>query len=205
MGGPGSGSWYRWNRKTTVKETQRLDVRDLRQQGRLRPGYAGTWFWTCGDRKTGEISYWVETDRLVLAYRIKIGGEWESIKEPVWFDRTPCNYGGERLWFRCPNCGRRVAVLGLYGSRFVCRHCHGLPYGSQQEGYIDRMHRKARKIRKRLAATENLMEPVWRKPKGVHQKTFDRLRQQEAAANNAATMAMARRFGVSELKRFGLL
>jgi len=204
-GGPGSGSWSRWGTKTTTEEVHRVDIRYMHQQGFLRPGYSGMLTWSCGDRETGKIGYWVEADRLVLIYRANIGGEWESIEEPVWFDRTPCNYGGERLWLLCSACSRRSAVLYGHGPRFLCRHCCGLPYGSQQEGYMDRMQRKARKVRKRLDADENLLESVWQKPKGMHQKTFDRLRQQEKAANHAAMIALAKQVGMLELERFGLL
>ena len=31
--------------------------------------------------------------------------------------------GGKRLWFRCPNCQRRVGRLYLEGNRLVCRLC----------------------------------------------------------------------------------
>ena len=199
MGGPGSGSWYRWDKRTTAEEVNRIDIRYMRQQGFLRPGYGGNLSWSCGDRKTGSVMYRVETDSLVLIYRARVqGGEWESIEEHVRLSRTPCNYGGERLWFLCPACSKRVAVLASHGKRFVCRHCHKRPYGSQQEGYMDRMQRKARKVRKKLRATENLFESVWRKPKGMHQKTFDRLIQEEQAANHAAIMAMGKQMGILE-------
>ena len=60
--------------------------------------------------------------------------------------------------------------------------------------------RKARKIRARLGADGNLMEPVWRKLKGMHQKTFDRLVREEERANMAASMAID-----SYLNRHGLM
>ena len=63
---------------------------------------------------------------------------------------------------------------------------------------MDRMQRKARKVRKKLRATENLFESVWRKPKGMHQKTFDRLIQEEQAANHAAMMAIGKQMGMFE-------
>ncbi|MCP4128150.1 MAG: hypothetical protein GY753_13945 [Gammaproteobacteria bacterium] len=134
----------------------------------------------------------------MLNYRAKIEGEWQPIEEPVWFDRTPCNYGGERLWLLCPHCGKRVAVLYGYGSRFICRHCADYPYSSKNEDFIDRMHRKARKIRKRLDATDNLFEPVWKKPRGMHWKTFGRLVKEERAANNAAAMKIAEKMEMFE-------
>jgi hypothetical protein len=34
----------------------------------------------------------------VLNYRNRSYGEdWQDVEERVWFERTPCNYGGERL------------------------------------------------------------------------------------------------------------
>jgi hypothetical protein len=78
------------------------------------------------------------------------------------FDAPSCStlyHGGERLWFLCPHCGKRVAVLYGSGARFLCRHCYTLPYGCQNKTYMDRMMRKARKIRAHLGASESLMEP----------------------------------------------
>ena len=38
--------------------------------------------------------------------------------------------------------------------------------------------RKSRKIRQELGASMNLLEPIWQKPKGMHWRTFERLRQE---------------------------
>jgi len=48
--------------------------------------------------------------------------------------KTPCYFGGERFWFICPDCHRRVAILyrPRYSSFFLCRHCHDLTYQSTQ-------------------------------------------------------------------------
>ena len=49
---------------------------------------------------------------------------------PVKLLSTPCNYGGNRLWFECPQCRRRVGVL--YGCKvFSCRYCKNLNYPAQ--------------------------------------------------------------------------
>jgi hypothetical protein len=166
----------------------------MKKQGFLRwPGYVGSLSWSCGGEPTGSIRFRVETARLVLMYRYRsYGEEWEDFEEQVWFDRTACNYGGERLWFLCPNCGRRVAVLYGAGVRFLCRHCHDLSYASQSEDYMSRMMRKARKIRVKLDADGDLSELVWEKPKGMHWRTFERLVRSERLANDAAMAAMAR-------------
>ena len=83
--------------------------------------------------------------------------------------------GGDRQWLICPHCARRVAVVYGLGSGFLCRHCYGLPYSSQSEGGIDRMIRKARKIRKQIENENDYFE----KPKGMHWKTYNRLVSQE--------------------------
>jgi hypothetical protein len=53
MGGPGSGTWCRWNKKRTCEYAKRLDIRDMRKSGSLRPGVAGTWSWSRGGEPAG--------------------------------------------------------------------------------------------------------------------------------------------------------
>ena len=137
---------------------------------------------------------------MLMHWHRSYGEEWQEIEERAWFDRTPCNYGGERLWFLCPHCGKRVAVLYGAGIRFLCRHCYELPYGSQNETYMDRMMRKARKVRDRLGVSGDLFELIWRKPKGMHQATFDHLVRVEREANQASTVAMAEKVRLFERK-----
>lgn len=174
MGGSGSGSWCRWSKQDTCEEVKRVDIRYMRKQGLLRPGYAGTLTWTCGGEDTGHINYRMEVNRLILSYRFREhGGEWEPVDEAVWLDRTPCHYGGERLWFLCPHCNKRVAVLYGAHKRFLCRACYRLPYSSQMTGEIDRLIEKKHKLGKQIF--QDYDGDGWRKRKGMHQKTFDRL------------------------------
>ncbi len=192
MGGPGSGTWYRWDKKTTIDDVRRVDIRYMNKHGLLRSLGSGTLSRSRNDVQTASIRFRIEEDRLVLNYRYRThGNEWEDIEQPVLFDRTACNYGGVRVWFLCPHCSRRVAVLYGAGAWFLCRHCYRLPYSTQQETYADRMRRKARKLRERIGASHNLMEPVWEKPRRMHWRTFERLARKEEAANEAATRAWA--------------
>ena len=94
--------------------------------------------------------------------------------------KTRCNYGGFRFWFLCPGCYRRAAVLYLYQS-LKCRKCHDLVYNSERESPLDRRFRKANKIRYRLGWQPGIANLDWRKPKGMHWKTFYRLRAIENA------------------------
>lgn len=61
-----------------------------------------------------------------------------------------------------------------------------MAYQSQSESVADRQLRRARKIRKRLKASPNLLEPVVTRPKGMHRRTFEALLQAEAVAGRAA-------------------
>lgn len=176
MGGPGSGNWYRWDKKTTLDETKRIDIRYMRKQGLLKPGYTGSLSWTSGGKPSGSIQFACQQDYLQLNYRYKANGEeWALVEEFICFDRTSCNYGGERLWFLCPCCNKRVALLCLYRARFLCRHCHKLSYSSQQESGMDRVINRKHNLGERIFEDYEYGEG-WRKKKGMHQKTFDRLR-----------------------------
>jgi hypothetical protein len=147
--------------------------------------------WHRGNQSTGSILLSSHGDALTLTYRYRVhGGDWQDVTQSVALDWTPCRYGGVRPWFLCPRCSRRVAVLAMDGHWFWCRHCYRLPYTSQQEGRIDRLYRKARKIRDKVGASHNLMEHVWRKPKGMHWRTFERLCTQEREAHLQALHAL---------------
>ena len=199
MGGSGSGSWYRWDSKTTTESQYWIDIRWMKKQGYLRTGSFGSLSWSSRGEQTGSIGYHMEENRMILNYRRQPrGGEWEDVEQEISFDRTQCNYGGYRSWFLCPHCGRRVALLYGAGKYFLCRNCYNLTYGCQQEGRSDRLMRKARKIRERLGASDNLMIPLLcaPKPKNMHQKTCDRLRREAEQANNLLWPIMGQRFGI---------
>lgn len=52
--------------------------------------------------------------------------------------KTPCNLGGVRYWFLCPNHTvpqKRVAILYLLGEVIGCRECLQLTYVKQQRSY----------------------------------------------------------------------
>lgn len=178
MGGQGSGSWYRWDKQTTMEEVKRIDIRYLQKHGWLCDSpdihKVGKLSWTSNREKDGFINCMAYHDRFVLDYRFRRGrGEWEPVTQTVYLDSTPCNYGGVRKWFLCPRCDRRVGILCGYDKLFLCRHCYQLPYRSQNEGYMDRLISKKHKLGERIF--EDYDGDGWRKKKGMHQSTFDRL------------------------------
>lgn len=194
MGGFGSGSWYRWDKQTTCNEVNRVDIRYMKKRGLLHPGTSGSLSWTRGEEEAGSIRYHVEKYRLILSYRHRPhGGDWESVEEAIWFDRTSCNYGGERLWLKCPHCHRRVAVLYGPGKRFLCRQCHKLPYGSQMSGKLDSLVDQKHKLGNKTYKYYD--GEGWGKKKGMHWKTFDKYHAKYCRLNNKIDMLALSRFG----------
>lgn len=55
------------------------------------------------------------------------------ISETVYLTTSRTNFNGERVWFQCPDCWRRVGCFFVppYSNRLLCRHCHNLAYSSQ--------------------------------------------------------------------------
>ena len=177
MGGYGSGRRLQLSKYTT-SDMLILDVRKLQREGWLKPGYFHSLYWNRNGQKTADIKMFTGTDFVSLSYRTrKNGGEWKDKDYDVTIERTPCNYGGYRVWFLCPNCSRRVAKL-YGGEMFYCRHCHNLTYDSQREGELDRLTRKGNKIRDRLGWEPGMLNGYGWKPKGMHWKTFNRLEAQ---------------------------
>jgi hypothetical protein len=179
VGGVGSGSWYRFDKKTTTGECHSVDVRYLHREGLLTPGFSFSLRWSRAGRQTGSIGGVAYRGQLTLLYRHRRGpsGDWEGVKETVPLTWTACNFGGERPWFICPGagCGRRVAVLCGPGRYFLCRHCYDLTYQSQRDNKVYRALHRAQKIREQLGGSANFMEPFPEKPKGMHWSTYNRL------------------------------
>jgi len=180
----------------TTGEYKSIDIRWLKKHENLTPGTWASLSWSCGGEPNGNIGFRMEEDTMTLTYKHRSRNDdpWEDIEQVIRFDRTPCYFGGFRKWFLCPKCWRRVALLYLGGKRFFCRHCYNLAYNSQQEGEIDRMMRKTSKILKRLGVED--IESILFKPKGMHQRTFDRLRWEADEADGRAWGIMGRRFGI---------
>jgi hypothetical protein len=119
--------------------------------------------------------------RLTLDYATRRAGETDCTPRTVhvWLDVTPCHYGGERTWLRCPHCHTRRAVLFSVDGAFACRGCHDLAYTSTREDEASACDRRIRAIADRLGSDGNgLRGFLWTmpdKPKGMHWKTYDRL------------------------------
>lgn len=159
--GAGRPGWH-----VKAEHCRRLDVRRWHRDGFLRLGTSTGWAWT--DSETGErlasIGFSVADHHVTLSYSINDS----PMTQHVPLDRTRCNYGGARPWFRCPKCSRRVAVLFLRANGFACRHCQRIAYASQSDDLCGRTWRRQQKLEARLG-------PNWRRPKGMHHRTRERL------------------------------
>lgn len=177
MGGMGSGSWMRLGSRSTVDSQHTINVSYLKKQELLESGKSGSLTWSCKGKQTAAINYQVKDNGIQLIYNHLDNNtkEWQAIKQFVFFDYTPCHYGGQRVWLRCTECNRRVTALHSAGKYFLCRHCYGLNYQSQHEDFYDRQLSKAQSIRTKLGGSASLASPFPKKPKGMHWQTYRKL------------------------------
>ncbi len=174
MGGIGSG---RKNGGPLITDYQTIDVRVLQRRGVLTPG---TLIGAHPRHETGELpplQLQVGEDWIILTLRKRTGSpKAVECHNHIRLEHTPCNYGGNRPWFLCPCCSRRVALLYLGTTGyFACRRCRKLAYGSQRETEEGRALRKVSAIRKRLGWPPGVVRGHGERPKGMHRTTFRRL------------------------------
>jgi hypothetical protein len=175
-----------------------IDVRELQRKTQMRPGlcFIKEWFWN--GAPAGEVSIFTQPDAVILVHRARPPGATESriveLQVPIIW--TKCHLGGRRPWFKCQTiingevCGRRVAKL--YAPCFACRRCLGLGYESQREIPLRRAERRAQKIKMRLGGSNDPLEPFPQKPRRIHWRTYERLREQARAADAEAEGLLAR-------------
>lgn len=205
MGGIGSGRRYQGGKDTT-SNMRPLDIRRLQRDGLLTPGRAFGWHWTAHGKEVASIQIRTEADRVIFNYRSRSnGGEWQPLEYPVYLEWTGCNLGGQRAWFLCPaqGCGRRVAIL-YGGATFACRHCHKLVYECQRESDDDRAARHADRIKDRLEWEPGILNGAGGKPKGMHWRTYERLKAEHDAYVGVSLAGMMRRFGMEGRRLVGL-
>jgi hypothetical protein len=184
--------------RATCESCKSIDVRRWHREGRLRPGQYFSWSWTCGGEPSGNINVRTEANAVILMYRSRSCGdaEWKSVEQRVPIAWTACHLGGRRPWFVCSvysggqYCGHRVAVLYGAGELFACRRCYGLAYASQHEGLHHRGLGKAQKIRMQLGGSPNMMEEFPDRPKGMHWRTYHRLRRTYDIAEARSNMGL---------------
>ena len=186
----------------TVEECKSLDVNWLHREGCLDVGASGSIKWSRDGETTASMSYKTISPNeslddagapnraLVLVYYFEATGtdDRDEHKYPIPIETTPCNFGGERPWFRCPGvvngeeCNRRVGKLYRppRGDLYLCRHCHRLGYRSSRESgdpekkALRRFQRIQQKLGVRPTTPESgsYDEVYPDRPKGMHRSTY---------------------------------
>lgn len=171
-----------------------IDIAWLRRHGLAQIGRWSTLRWSRGGRETGSIQIQYLDHGLRLVYRHGRGDNWTGVDEIVPFIATSPRLGGLRLWFSCLSCQRRCRIL-YGGEHFRCRLCHGLKYETQYEPAFARAATRALKIRERLRSDGGIDDVFPKRPKGMHHRTYERLREQELRLQSVWASGLLRRFG----------
>lgn len=165
-GGLRSGAG-RPGREVKIEDCLRLSVRGLQHSGVLTKPWTGQWAWKALNSGNAQsiIGMRTSADAVYLFY-VSHG---RSVEQVLMLSQVPNTFGGYRSFFTCPRCRSRRREVYFLDGLFLCRVCHALPYQSQSEGLIDRTWRAEQKIELKL-------DPLGRKPKGMHQTTFRKLK-----------------------------
>ncbi len=160
------------------------------------------WIWSRNGEETGRVAYHAEERHLVLDYRVR--RQWGRLgnrhafnphdlyRLPLWRDAP---------YFRCKgivngrHCLRRVGKVFAGGRYFLCRHCYNIAYTSQSEPRYDRMLRRANKIRTALGGEPGTANWVAPKPKGMWQRTYQRMQFEIEWCENQADQTFLSKFG----------
>ncbi len=153
-------------RDVKVEDCRRLDVRRLQKDGLLAKAWSGEWRWR--DALTDDINSSMHIHTCSTHARLAYACNGVTIHESIRLHWVHGAFGGGRAYFRCPGCSRCAAILLLRHSRFRCRRCHDLRYQSQSEDGFGRSWLAQHKLERKLDAN-------WRRPKGMHATTWDRL------------------------------
>lgn len=194
MGGYNSGR-YRTRNQGAVEASLRLDIRDLRRRGYVRPNVraSGPWSWTYRDQRCGSInvSLLIGNDgkgEAVLNY----AADGEPKAQRVRLVSTPCHFGGRRWYFLCPRRERRCEVLCFAQGSFASRQAQCLTYSSQSEDELGRLCLARDKARGRLDGAGG--RP---RPRGANrERQFLRWADLDDAADDLIDATALRRFGL---------
>ena len=180
MGGFGSGRWQRGKPLTTQRK--RLDIRELQREAMGSKCAYLRW----RDEASVLISF---VDDIIASVETRFPGQ-ATQTISIELDRTRLNYGGHRVWWRCPCCHARVCVLYRETWSWKCRKCAGLVHESTRQTEDSLAYARVNKVRDALGWGGGLASPMGGRKKGMHWRTYARLMQQ-------LTDAMAQAAGAS--------
>src|SRR5262249_44642049 len=167
--------------KRTVESSRFISVLEFARRGYFRNPQRISWVW----RRDGQLTAVVVINIGRKKLQIRWLGSTQSAQQ-IRINWKPCRFGGQRPWFRC-RCGN--SVIRVYSSSnngFFCRRCCRLTYASQQASPRHRLWLKAQKVRIALGGSGNMLDKFPVRPRYMHHKRYDRLRQLHNEASQRA-------------------
>lgn len=196
MGGYGSG---RQGGRPIAEHSLKIDLAWMLRKGFAVPGgwRSGQLRWTCNGEPHGDISYSCdmtdpECGELVLRFTTGASrGDAKHHVQRIRLSYTVPKLGGKRWWMHCPVNGERAGKLYVPpgGDIFASRKAWRIGYRSQRIPAHDRPFGALFKLQRRLGCTEGWEMPI-RRPKGMHQRTFDRLEDEYWRLDEQCGLAM---------------
>ena len=157
--------------RLTVEElaTDCMHVRDLNKAGALD----GEWV----TFRRPEFRWPAVRKMRAARYLVLIEMYNQTVPQQIRISWTRCHLSGWRPWMHCPYCEKRVAKLLKSMGGYCCRACIGNPlYACQAKSTYGRRHFEICKIRLQLSGNASLLEPFPERPRGMHRKTYNRLK-----------------------------
>lgn len=177
VGGLGSGIWPRHGVRKYLDDHISVDVRYLKRKGWLDEEYHTNITWSYDGVITDRIFVFTEPNVVTFKFKVQNNSGAISDKEvSVSLVNTDCTYGGRRSWFICPSCEGRVALLYKADQSLKCRKCSNLPYESQSETKFGRLTRRKHVKLHTLKIKYGMEFPFRIRPKGMHEKTFQHIK-----------------------------
>jgi hypothetical protein len=206
MGGHGSGARGR-SSGICVESCLAIDAAQWSREGFFREDFidSGEWRWAnLSGGRISSIGVSIDTtgyEEKTLRLTYSLAG-WEHLDYRLKLRRSRPNFGGVRWWFTCPlvlnnglTCGRRVRKLFLppRSKYFGCRNCYRLTYDSRNEATCHRAWAPLRRIYTRLGGDLDVDSTFPPKPKGMWNRTYERIRDQVEAAEGHKYRVLGRR------------
>lgn len=136
-----------------------------------------------------------DPENAVLDLRFTTGasrGDPKDHKQRIHLSYTTPKFGGKRWWMHCPINGDRVGKLYVPpgGDIFASRKAWRIGYRSQRVTARDAAFERLFKLQRRLGGPQGWETPI-RRPKGMHNRTFERLEDEYWRLNRQCDIAMA--------------
>ncbi len=133
--------------RVKAEDSLALDIRWLKRNNVLIAGDIRTVTWHRNLKQMISRQIRAKDNGIVVAN----GNQTQWIR----LTKTPCQLGGNRDWFLCPSCDKRMAILYYRANRFACRRCQQISYQSQALSPDDRLAQQFHKKESALLNSRN--------------------------------------------------